>query len=236
MEVSIFKEITTEGVISSIEENSKKYHVGFYGDMNNPPERKLIKGSAAEIGYMIKELEVARIRITKAHTLAVNKEHKSILDRLKAANEPFTVLIDEYNAQRKRELAILKACEDAKQTAVQLEFDHEFALLMNSTFEHDKTEELRLKQEQEKKAIIDRNAYAAEQVMLAEAAQESMVAYNKQVALNEENARLANKKHVQGVKTEIYKVLIQHGLSENDAKTVIHLATIKELPNLTINY
>jgi hypothetical protein len=37
MEITIFKEITTEGVIKSIEENSAKYHVGFYADMNNLP-------------------------------------------------------------------------------------------------------------------------------------------------------------------------------------------------------
>ena len=28
MEITIFKEVTTEGVITSIEENSKKYHDG----------------------------------------------------------------------------------------------------------------------------------------------------------------------------------------------------------------
>ena len=105
MEITIFKEITTEGVIKSIEENSAKYHVGFYADMNNLPERKQVKESASEIGGIIKELEAARIKITKANTQAVNKEHKAILDRLTVANKPFQDLIDEYTAQRKKVLA-----------------------------------------------------------------------------------------------------------------------------------
>ena len=101
MEITIFKEITTEGVIKSIEENSAKYHEGFYADMDNLPERTLVKKSASDIGNIIKELKVSRIKITKANTAAVNKEHDAIVARLELANKPFTDLIDEYNVKRK---------------------------------------------------------------------------------------------------------------------------------------
>lgn len=237
MEVTIFKEITTEGVISSIEENSKKYHVGFYGDMNNAPERKLIKESAAEIGGIIKELEAARIRITKANTLAVNKEHKAILDRLKLANEPFTVLIDEYNAQRKRELAILKACEDAKQAAIQLEYDHEFALLMNSTYEHDKAEETRFEQEQEKQAIIDRDAYAAEQVRLATMRQSARLKQEVEGNAEAENARLANVDYCARVNRTALNDLIDNcELTPTQARIVVESIVRNKISNVKINY
>ena len=137
MEIAIFNKITTEGVITSIAENSKKYHVGFYADMNNAPERKLVKESASEIGGIIKELEAARISITKANTLAVNKEHKLILERLTVANAPFQVLIDEYTADRKVILDAEKARKKAVFLAEQEEVDHEYALLMDEKFNND---------------------------------------------------------------------------------------------------
>ena len=137
MNIEIFNKITTEGVITSIEENSKKYHVGFYADMNNAPERKLVKESASEINGIIKELEAARISITKANTAAVNKEHSVILERLKIANAPFQTLIDEYAASRKVILDAEKARKQAALLAEQKESDHEFALLMDEKFDND---------------------------------------------------------------------------------------------------
>tara|TARA_R110000737_G_scaffold353117_1_gene402429 strand:- start:10380 stop:11069 length:690 start_codon:yes stop_codon:yes gene_type:complete len=229
MEIAIFNKITTEGVITSIEENSKKYHIGFYADMNNAPERKLVKESASEIGGIIKELEAARISITKANTLAVNKEHKLILERLTAANAPFQVLIDEYAAQRKKILADEKRVVELRAAMVQKEDDHEMGLLINKTFEYDKAEQIRAEQQIQ----LEIKTLAAENARIS---QERINEKEKQDNINAENARLANKEHVQQVKTEIYKVLIQFELSEKDAKTVIHLATIKQLPNLTINY
>ena len=109
MEIAIFKEITTDGVIVSIEENSKKYHEGFYADMNNAPERKLVKESSADVKGIIKELEAARIKINKDNATKTNSECKLIVDRLEAANAPFTILEDEYKAERKLILDAEKA-------------------------------------------------------------------------------------------------------------------------------
>ena len=229
MEVTIFKEITTEGVIKSIEENSAKYHVGFYADMNNLPERKQVKESASEIGGIIKELEAARIRITKANTQAVNKEHKAILDRLTVANKPFQDLIDEYTAQRKKILADEKRVVELRAAMVQKEDDHEMGLLINKTFEYDKAEELRLKEESDK-------AYRDQVQAEAEERAKSKEAHAKAALKREEEARSANKSHVGNVNRGALRDLMYLGLTENNGKAVIAAISKNEISNITINY
>ena len=229
MEIAIFKEITTEGVIASIEENSKKYHDGLYADMDNLPERTMVKKGAAEIGDIIKLLKTSRIAITKANTVAVNKEHDAIVARLELANKPFTDLLDAYNVKRK---LVLDAENARKQAIIDLDVfnrDHEMALLIDKTYAYDEAEK--------QKFLDDAMELTKINVMneLKDRHQEKLK-QEQQDKVNAENARLANKAHVQSVKTEIYKVLRQFELSDKDAKTVIHLATINELPNLTINY
>lgn len=229
MEIAIFKDVTTEGVITSIEEHSKKYNAGLVVDMNNLPERTMVKKGAAEIGDIIKELKTSRIKITKANTAAVNKEHDAIVKRLEIANKPYTDLIEPYNAERKIILAAEKASQATIALRAKIEDDHEFALLLNKTFEYDREQEIKAQAEIKKE--MQRNAQEE-----AKAYQEAKTKEEAQRKINEENARLANKEHVQKVKTDIYNVLRTFELSDKDAKTVIHLATINELPNLTINY
>jgi colicin import membrane protein len=229
MEITIFKEITTEGVIKSIEENSEKYHVGFYADMKNAPERKQVKESASEIGGIIKELEVARIKITKGYTAKVNKEHKAILERLKVANAPFQVLIDEYTAQRKKILADEKYVVEMRAAMVQKEDDHEMALLINKTFEYEKSETIRINNEQ----------LHAIKVEAERAAEERQRIHNETVRQNEinaENERLANKEYCAKINNTILACLINEGFDEHEAKKFIRLAAQNKLPQLTINY
>tara|TARA_R110000782_G_scaffold85221_2_gene165731 strand:- start:2973 stop:3662 length:690 start_codon:yes stop_codon:yes gene_type:complete len=229
MKITIFKEITTEGVIASIEENSKKYHVGFYADMNNAPERKLVKESASEIGDIIKELEVARIKITKANTAAVNKEHKLILERLTLANAPFQTLIDEYTAQRKKILADEKYVVELRAAMVQKEDDHEMALLINKTFEYDKAEQLRV--DAEEREIILQGA--KEQ---AEECQRINHEEKTQKLINEEKARLANVEYVRGINRAIYKGFIDAGLIKEAATIATQTLIDNKITNVTINY
>jgi colicin import membrane protein len=229
MDIAIFNKITTEGVITSIEENSKKYHVGFYADMNNAPERKLVKESASEIGGIIKELEAARISITKANTLAVNKEHKLILERLTVANAPFQVLIDEYTAQRKKILADEKRVIELRAAMVQKEDDHEMGLLINKTFEYDKAEQLRCESEA-------RKAIELEAQVRAEARQISINAKLEQDRVIEENARLANKEHVRGVNNSAVSDLIEAGLDQATAQIAVRAIARKLISSITINY
>ncbi|MBV1928631.1 MAG: hypothetical protein KUG81_03880 [Gammaproteobacteria bacterium] len=229
MDIVIFKDLTTEGVISSIEENSKKYHEGFYADMNNAPERKLVKESAADINNMIKELKAARIRITKENTAKVNKEHDAIVDRLVAANLPFTALIDEYNVKRKKVLDAEKARKQAIIDADQKECDHEMALLINKTYEFDKAEELRKQEEIRHNMKLEAERNAAER-------QKQLNERIKQDEINAENARLANKEHVRSVNRAILDVLEENDIGTAVAMEVIKLAAKGLLPNLTINY
>ena len=229
MEITIFKETTTEGVIASIEENSKKYHVGFYADMENAPERKLVKESASEIGGIIKELEVARIKITKANTAAVNKEHKAILERLTVANAPFQTLIDEYTAQRKKILADEKRVVELRAAMVQKEDDHEMALLINKTFEYDKAESIRVNNEQ-------LHTIKVEAEKAANARQATLNAKIAQDEINAENARLANVEYVRGVNNLILNAMIECDIPKYYAQQFIKKIARKELPSLTINY
>ena len=229
MEITIFKEVTTEGVITSIEENSKKYHDGLYADMNNLPERTMVKKGAAEIGDIIKELKTSRIKLTKESTAKINKEHDAIVARLEVANKPFTDLLDAYNVERKVILDAEKARKQAILDAEQKELDHEMALLIDKTYAYDKAEAARI-QDIELKRVMD----AAEKA--AAERQEIINEADARDRVNADNARIANKEHVQQVKTEIYKVLTANGIGDLDAKKVIRLATNNELPDLTINY
>jgi hypothetical protein len=229
MEITIFKEITTEGVIKSIEENSAKYHEGFYADMDNFPERILVKKSAADIIDIIKELKASRIKITKANTAAVNEEHDAIVERLELANKPFTDLIDEYNVKRKKVLADEKRVVELRAAMVQKEDDHEIGLLINKTFEYDKAEAIRINNEQ----------LHTIRVNAERAAEERQRIHNENVKQNEinaDNARLANVEHVRGINREILSFMLGLGLDEVSSMDFIKALARKELPQLTINY
>jgi hypothetical protein len=229
MKIAIFKEITTEGVIASIEENSKKYHDGLYADMGNLPERTMVKKGAAEIGDIIKLLKTSRIAITKANTLAVNKEHDAIVARLELANKPHTDLLDAYNVKRK---IVLDAENARKQAIIDLDVfnrDHEMALLIDKTYAYDKAEKQKL--------LDDAMELTKINVMneLKDRHQEKLK-QEQQDKVNAENARLANVEHVRGVNIAIRDVLIDYGFSDDEARLIVRLAVTKKLPQLTINY
>ncbi|MBL4941154.1 MAG: hypothetical protein JKY81_05755 [Colwellia sp.] len=236
MKITIFKEVTTEGVITSIEENSKKYHDGLYADMNNLPERTMVKKGAAEIGDIIKQLKTARIAITKANTAAVNKEHDEIIERLLVANKPFTDLLDAYNVERKK---ILDSEKARKQAIIDLDIfnrDHEMALLT------DENEMLRLankaKEEEEraKQVIIDRDNYAAEQVNLAEERQKQAAIDASTKKTNEENSRLADINHVRSINRAIFISFTNAGLDKEAATLATQALIDSKVPNTIIHY
>ena len=230
MEITIFKEITTEGVIKSIEENSAKYHKGFYANMDNLPERTLVKKSAADIGDIIKELKASRIKITKANTAAVNKEHDAIVERLELSNKPFTDLIDEYNVKRKKVLADEKRVVELRTAMLQKEDDHEMGLLINKTFEYDKAEAFRIYKE--KQAILE--AEAEKRVI---ARQIQLQKEEKQKAINDENARLANKEHCAKVnRAALADLMAIAGLDEDQAKATVKAIAQNKIFNTAINY
>jgi hypothetical protein len=229
MEITIFKEITTEGVITSIEENSKKYHDGLYADMDNLPERTMVKKGAAEIGDIIKLLKASRISITKANTANVNKEHDAIVARLELANKPFTDLLDAYNVKRK---VILDTENARKQAIIDLDVfnrDHEMALLIDKTYFYDNAEVIRIEGEREANLIAQAIEDEREQQVWNKEHQEQQV-------IKAESARLADVEHVRGVNIAIRDALINYGFSDDEARLIVRLAVTKKLPQLTINY
>lgn len=230
MEIEIFKAITTEGVIASIEENSEKYHKGFFADMSDRPQRVLVNASAKDIGDIIKQVERARIDISKANKIAVDKEAVQIIDRLKKANEPFTVLIDEYKAERKKVLAAKEANREALELKAKIESDHEIGLLMNKTFEYDREQE-RLTQEK----VSEDVRIEAERV--AEAKLKMIAESKERMRVASENARLADTEHKRKINNEAVTDLISNcSLNEDQAKAVITMIANKRISNTQINY
>ena len=153
MNVIIFEDVTTESALLEIEANGKKYE-GLYVEMDNAPERKYVKGMASEISDMLKKLDRARIDKSKDYKRQVESEALAIKSRLEKANEPFTLLIDEYAAKRANILAKEKAARDAIELNQKIKQDHEFALLLDAKFEAEalQREKDRLEYEEKLKA------------------------------------------------------------------------------------
>lgn len=228
MEIALFNDVTTEDILQAIEADGKKYE-GLYVDMYNAPERKYVKENAAKITDIIKKLDRARIDKSKAYKEQVEKEFADIKERLEIANEPFTLLLDEYKEQRAKELAAKKAIEDARLLKLQIEDDHEMALLINKTYEYDKAEELKAKQEHEERIAKEAAERAIEQERIN---QENI----KQAEINAENARIANFEHVRTVNRSALNDLVELGLTESNAMIVVKAIAKKLISNVTINY
>jgi len=228
MEITIFESVTTESVLIELEEEGKKY-TGLYVDMGNGPERKYVKDKAAEIKGLLKKVDAHRIADKKAYGAKVEKEASQIIERLKDANEPFTLLIDAYTLERKKILDAEKARKQEILDAAEYDNDHEIGLLINKTFEFDKAEAVRI-QDEELKRIMDAATKAAEERALSKAA------HAKQVLINEENARLADIEHVRFINRLILKEMHGHGLPEKESIEFIKTLARKQLPQLTINY
>jgi len=235
MELAVFESVVIESVLNELEEEGKKY-TGLYVDMNNAPERKYVKDKAALIGTIKKKVERVRVDAAKAYKIEVEKQAAAIHERLDGANEPFQALIDIYTLERKVILDTEKARKQLILDTEKLLAEHDHAIIMNQVWDLEidkrKADKEKAAAEQEAAIKLREEQAAARAVEMQKAISDA----EERDRINAENARLANKEHIQEVKTGIYKVLVQFGLSSTDAKTVIHLATIKELPNLTINY
>lgn len=127
MNITLFKEITVEDELLKIEAESATYS-GLYVDMNQSEARKYVKDMASSIGKMLKSIERLRIDLSKDYKIEVDLQAANLKKRLEAANEPFTLLIDQWSDERKKVLADKKANEDAAALVVEIEKAHEDAL------------------------------------------------------------------------------------------------------------
>jgi len=235
MDIVIFKELTTNDYLAELQVEADKY-TGLYVDMNNAPERKYVKDKANDIKQLLKKIDRKRIDASKEFKVKVEKEASDIIEKLKTANEPFTLLIDAYAAERAKILAEEKRINDERVAAFQFEDDHEMGLLINKSYEFDKAEERRKQEWQRKIAAEEFEAQKEEAIKLAAANQ---ILINKAIErdkVHAENARLANKEHVRGVNNSILQVLIDAGFTDHVAKQFIKMAAQNKLPQLTINY
>ena len=233
--VVLFSELTTSEAIDKLVAEGEKYQ-GLYVDMSDKDQRKFVKEQAAFIKDLLKKLDRKRIDLSKNYKASVEAEAKSIREKLEFANSPFTKLIDEWNEQRAKELAEQKRIQELKELAEQKERDHEEALTLNKLWDLESADRER-KREEERQAQIKREQEIAEQ-----AAKQALIdAENARKAEEQriENERLkreADTAHKASINNAILSVLIENGIAEQDAKTMIKLAAKRQLPNLTINY
>lgn len=228
MNITIFQDITTEDALKQIEDNAPSE--GLYVDMDNKDERKYVKDSAALISGMLKKLERARIDKSKDYKARVESEAKSIRERLQAANEPFTALIDAHNLKRKQILDAKKAKEAAIELAKQIESDHEIGLLLNDKFDNEaeQREADRIAKQKEHDEQV-----AAEAIRL----EASKIAHREAQEKADREARERDVEHKRQVNNKILnKLMLTTSLTEEQAKEVISVAAKGVILNFAITY
>jgi hypothetical protein len=228
MNVVLFKDLTTDEHLTELEANAEEYN-GLYVDMEVAEQRKYVKGKAADIKDIIKQVNSARIKKSKDYRLLVETEASSIISRLEKANEPFTLLIEDYDAARKVTLDAEKASKLAIEAAAQKVIDHEFAILLDKSYLADKQEAERLQFEHDEKIRVDAEENARLSIIRAKEAADQAIELDKAT-------RLANKEHVRGINREILEALKNNGVGEFEAKTLITLIAQGKINNITINY
>lgn len=231
----LFSDLTTDEKLAQLEAEGEKYQ-GLYVDMSKSEERKFVKDQASFVNDLLKKLDRKRIDLSKQYKLQVEAEAKEIKLRLEKANSPFTALIDEWNAERKRILDEEKRIQAEKELTEQVERDHEESLQLNRLWDLEEVERER-QREIERQNQDEREKQIAEQAA-KQALADAETARQAQLQ-QEENARLkreADTDHKKQINNLILSALVENGIAEDDAKTVITLAAKGLLPNTQINY
>ena len=228
MNVTLFKDVTTAEYLASLKTNSDQY-IGLYVDMNIAEQRKYVKNKAVEIKDIIKAVNAARIKKTKDYKKLVDVEAADIVAALEKANEPFTLLIDGYDAERKVILDAQKASKLAIENAAQKLIDHEFALLIDKSYLADKLAAEKAQAEHDEAIRIDATNRATQ------AAKNAQEVTDRAIKLDADN-RLANKKHVRTINREIYSGFINAGLEKDQATKATQALIDGAIQHVKINY
>ena len=192
-EVAIFDDITTEHALLAIEEDAKTY-TGLYVDMNEAKGRKFVKESAANIGDILKRLDRARIDKAKDFKAKVEQEAAAIRFRLEGANKPFTLLLDEYTAERKKVLDAENARKKLIEDQAAIDSDYEISELLMGKYFDDKA-----KAEQQRIAYEENLKHEAikeseEMARLKEAQNKIQAEYDRVAAIEEAESKIAKYK------------------------------------------
>lgn len=223
MNIQLFTELTTEQSLAEIEKKAESY-IGLYVDMNDSKQRKFVKDQAADIKSMLQKLNRIRIDLSADYKRRVEDEAKSIRERLEKANEPFTLLIDEYTEERAKILAEEKARKEVIENAIQKDLDHEEAITLNRLYDLE---------------FEDRQRQAeAEKQRIAQQAKDELLAEQQRIA-DAEKARqdkiMADKNHISKVRGEIKThIMNECGITEQVAVSVVK--SLLKSNRVTINY
>jgi hypothetical protein len=228
MNVTIFAELTTTEKLAKIKKESANY-IGLYVDMNIAEQRKYVKGQAESIKSIRKALNTSRIKKVKDYTAGVSKEFNEIDSILAEANEPFTLLIDDFAAERKRILDAEKAKKLAIELAVQKEIDHEFALLLDKSYLADKLAAEKAQAERDEAIRVEAANRATQ------AAQNAQAATDRAIAQDAAN-RAADKENYRKINRAIYSALLDAGVGKSEAFVVTNALIDNTIPHITINY
>lgn len=221
----LFSDLTTDEKLAELEADGEKYQ-GLYVDMADKEQRKFVKDQASLVNDLLKKLDRKRIDLSKQYKAQVEAEAKEIKLRLEKANSPFTALIDEWNAERKRILDEENRIQAERELAEQKERDHEEAIQLNRLWGLETKE----REAQREKQIAEQAAIEA--LFDAEYARQAQFQA-------EENARLkreADTEHKKQINNAILSVLVENGIGQDDAKTMITLAAKNLLPNIKLVY
>jgi len=239
MNIVLFQDITTDTNLEMLERAGKKY-TGLYVDMDNKEERKYVKDNAQLIGGMIKKLDRARIDKARDYKTKVEKEAGDIKQRLEAANLPFTLLIDEHKAKRAKILAEEKAKVDAAALALQIEADHESAIMMDKIQTIEKAEREQAQKERDDQIAKEAREQAENQAVIdkeqAVQQERDRAAAEKRAEEEAQKRRKANRAHVSEIRRQAKESLMEYGLDEDHAKSVVMAINAGVIQNVTINY
>lgn len=232
MQITIFQEITTASVLASFAEKAESY-TDLYVDMNDKEQRKFVKGQADDINSILKKLDRARIDKTKESKKSIDDEFYKIVESLNKSNLPFTLLIDEYKAERKRILDEEKAAQKAKDDYFQMGIDHQDAINENEL--HDLRVEKNKREQEESNRLLLAQAEADKEQALINAENKRIADIEQakideraraqaiiQKSADEQAQREANQAHVIATCKAAKECLMQHaGLSETDAVSAV---------------
>ncbi len=228
MNVTMFNELTTDNYLKELTAESETY-IGIDADLNIAKQRKYIKDKAATIKGIIKAIGAARIKKSKDYRCLVDAEAVRIIAILEKANEPFTLLIDDYDAERKLVLDAEKLRKANVEAAINKENDHEYAILLDKSYLADKLAADKAQAERDEAIRVDASNRATQAAINAQEATDRAIA---QDAAN----RAANKNNVRFVQRAIYTAFISAGLDKDAATKATQALIDSKIPHTIINY
>lgn len=249
-QVTIFSDVTTEDAIQALEAEAQNY-TGLYVDMHEAKGRKFVKEQAATIGDILKLLDRARIDKAKEYKQAVEAEASAIRYRLEKANEPFTLLLDEYKAERQKVLDAENARKKKIEDQAAIDADYEIAVLLMEKYFADKAKAEAERIEYEAQLKREAIAEAEQAAKLKEAQLLIKAEADKQAAVQAEidrqevkrkydenlaKQREADIEHKRKINNEILADLTDSGISEECAKKVIALMAKNLVRNVKVIY